>query len=114
LNTQTTEIPEPINSLGLLLTIADHPGRTTERLAEKMAGGRTPVNTDTIDQLVLLLRRDLRGGGVQGKLRALVDRAWEDLYVKGWPIPTGRLSMEDRGRLRVAMARHSQRLRGGE
>lgn len=104
--TTETDIPEPVNSIGLLLTIGERPDRTTERLAEKMAAGRTVVNTDTIDQLVLLLRRDLPG---DSELRARVDQAWEDIYLAG--APTGRLSMEDRGRLRSAMAQHRQELR---
>lgn len=117
-----TEITEPLNSLGLLLSVAEHaanlpryPARDAEGLAEKMAAGRWPINTDSIDQVWLLLRRDLRGGGgTRAKLRALVNQAHEGIYMEGQPLPTGRLSLEERWLLRIAMARHSQALRAEE
>ncbi|MEV6818446.1 hypothetical protein AB0M72_06795 [Nocardiopsis dassonvillei] len=115
--TAPAPMPEPVNSLGLLLAVAEHTAHLSRRaathaeeLAEKMAAGRMAINTNTIDQLALLLRQDLHGSGAREELRALVDQAWEDIYLKGWPVPTGRLPLKDRSRLRVAMAQRCQAL----
>lgn len=116
-DTLRDQIPEPINSIGLLCAVAEHAGRRdrtpriSENLAEKLSSRHGLVNTDTLTQLWLELRQELRGQGEPEKLRALADQAHQDIYLQGWPVPTGHLSMQDRARLRVAIARHKQALR---
>lgn len=115
--TNETNIPEPINSIALLCAVAEHAGRQdrkprdSEKLAEKLSSRHGLVNTDTLAQLWLMLRQELPDEGEAGKLRGLADEAHEGIYMNGGQVPTGHLSMEDRGRLRVAIARHSQALR---